>query len=100
MSNRLPEHCSCVQYTRVSRRPQLTHKVKGTECGGARRGHALSGNWAEVDCPDCLKRRPQVTAPTCRHCRRPINGSCVHLNLAEAWLHDTCVDPFKRTPAG
>ena len=40
----------------MTKRP--THKVRASECGGARRGDGLSGSWEEVDCPTCLACRP------------------------------------------
>jgi hypothetical protein len=34
------------------------HHVKTTVCGTARRGHTVTTDWDEVNCPDCLKQAP------------------------------------------
>jgi hypothetical protein len=38
---------------------QPIHYVKATACGTAKRGHALTSKWDEVDCRECLKRKPK-----------------------------------------
>lgn len=38
---------------------QPRHYVKATACGQAKRGQPMTSTWDEVDCSECLKRRPR-----------------------------------------
>ena len=84
-----------------SRRP--THKIKASECGGARKGDALSPEWAAVDCPACIATSPRGRRPSiCQHCGRLLLGSCValHYDDTDRWLHADCAEPWKRSREG
>jgi len=39
------------------------HYVKATACGQAKRGQPMTSDWNEVDCAECLKRRPRGGGP-------------------------------------
>jgi hypothetical protein len=38
--------------------PPPRHYVKATVCGQARKGHAVTTDWDEVNCPACLEEGP------------------------------------------